>query len=78
MPRECSISSRHTRTAPLFSPAGVFVCFPRSTCPADVDEGTGEGRLFCPVWLSAHQLSAHKGVHVRSHNEYTHKPRQSG
>lgn len=77
MPRECSISSRHTRTAPLFSPAAVFVCFLCSTCPADVDKGKGEGRVSAQSGKHAHKLSAHKDVHVRSYNEYTHEPRLS-
>ena len=76
MPRDCSISSRHTRTAPLFSPAGVFVCFLCSTCPADVDKGKGEARkgFSAHSGLHAQQLSAHKDVHVHSNNEYTQRP----
>lgn len=40
MLRQCSISNKHMRTAPLFSPAGG--CFLGSTCPADVDKAERE------------------------------------
>lgn len=77
MPRDCSVSSRHTRTAPLFSPAGAFVCFrDPHALQMQAWERKKEG-FSAHSGKHAHWLSAHTMLHVRSQNEQTQKPRLS-